>query len=124
MKLNGLQHIGILTEDFTASKKFYESLGFTLINQEKNGTSNVGFFNLNGTVIEIWEDASSGTKGAIDHIALDTDDIELAYQTVKQLGYPLINEKIENLPFWEQGILYFNFLGPNNEVIEISERIR
>ncbi|RCN94315.1 VOC family protein, partial [Enterococcus faecium] len=25
MKLNGLQHIGIPTEDFTASKKFYES---------------------------------------------------------------------------------------------------
>ncbi|SAZ23981.1 Glyoxalase-like domain protein [Enterococcus faecium] len=76
MKLNGLQHIGIPTKDFGASKIFYESLGFSLINEEMNVGSKVGFFELNGTIIEIWEDKTTECRGAIDHLALDTDDID------------------------------------------------
>lgn len=122
MKLNGLQHIGIPTNNFQESKRFYQSLGFDIINQEKNGASNVAFFDLNGTIIEIWEDAANSTKGAIDHIALDTDNIEEAFLEINFLGYPLIDKEIQELPFWEKGIRYFNFSGPNNEIIEISQR--
>lgn len=109
MNLNGLQHIGIPTNNFQESKRFYQSLGFDIINQEKNGASNVGFFDLNGTIIEIWEDAANSTKGAIDHIALDTDNIEEAFSEINSLGYPLIDKEIQELPFWEKvfGILTF-----------------
>ncbi|WHA09262.1 VOC family protein [Enterococcus montenegrensis] len=121
MNLNGLQHIGIPTQDFAASQKFYESLGFQLINKEQNGNKKVGFFDLAGTVIEVWEDKAQKKRGAIDHIALDTKDIATAFTEIQALGYPLIDNEIMLLPFWEKGISYFNFIGPNGEIIEISQ---
>lgn len=121
MKLNGLQHIGIPTEDFGASKIFYESLGFSLINEEMNVGSKVGFFELNGTIIEIWEDKTTECRGAIDHLALDADDIDEVFNSIQDLGYELLDKNIVELPFWEKGIRYFNFYGPNHEIIEISQ---
>ncbi|HAP8126038.1 TPA: VOC family protein, partial [Enterococcus faecium] len=109
MKLNGLQHIGIPTKDFGASKIFYESLGFSLINEEMNVGSKVGFFELNGTIIEIWEDKTTECRGAIDHLALDTDDIDEVFNSIQDLGYELLDKNIMELPFWENGIRYFNF---------------
>ncbi|HIE6527254.1 TPA: VOC family protein [Enterococcus faecium] len=121
MKLNGLQHIGIPTKDFGASKIFYESLGFSLINEEMNVGSKVGFFELNGTIIEIWEDKTTECRVAIDHLALDTDDIDEVFNSIQDLGYELLDKNIMELPFWENGIRYFNFYGPNHEIIEISQ---
>ena len=119
--LNGLQHIGIPTEDFAASQKFYETLGFKLINSEDNQGSKVGFFELNNLVIEIWEAKSAGEVGAIHHIALDTDDIAGAYEWIKTLDFEMIDSSIQNLPFWEKGIQYFNFYGPNREIFEVCQ---
>jgi lactoylglutathione lyase len=121
VKLNGLQHIGIPTGDFEASKNFYESLGFKLINEEMNAESKVGFFELNGMIIEIWEDETTECRGAIDHLALDTDDIDKAFKSIQDLGYELLDKNIMELPFWEKGIRYFNLYGPNHEIIEISQ---
>jgi len=121
VKLNGLQHIGIPTKDFEASKIFYKSLGFRQINEEMNAESKVGFFELNGMIIEIWEDKTTECRGAIDHLALDTDDIDEAFNSIQDLGYELLDKNIMELPFWEKGIRYFNFYGPNHEIIEISQ---
>lgn len=96
MKLNGLQHIGIPTKDFGASKIFYESLGFSLINEEMNVGSKVGFFELNGTIIEIWEDKTTECRGAIDHLALDTDDIDEVFNSIQDLGYELLEKILWN----------------------------
>lgn len=52
MIFNGLQHIGVPTKKFEQSKKFYQSLGFKLVNTEDNNGSQVGFYQLGSLMIE------------------------------------------------------------------------
>ena len=55
MFFNGLQHIGIPTRRFAESRKFYEALGFELVNTEDNDGSKVGFYQLGTLMLESWE---------------------------------------------------------------------
>lgn len=48
-------------------------------------------------------------------------DIEAAFKAVKALGYEMVNDEIEFLPFWENGVRFFTFYGPNREKIEFSQ---
>lgn len=123
MVFNGLQHIGIPTIKFDESEDFYESLGFKLINSEINEGNKVAFYELNSLVLESWESEkeAAGKVGAINHIALDTDDIEAAFDFVKKLGVEFVNTSINDLPYWEHGIKFFNFYGPNREIFEICQ---
>ena len=66
---------------------------------------------------------ATGKPGAIDHLALKARDIEAAFEAVKALGYDLVNEQIEFLPFWDRGVRYFTFYGPNREKIEFSQML-
>ncbi|BDR58067.1 VOC family protein [Xylocopilactobacillus apicola] len=119
---NGLQHIGIPTENFKFSEDVYSKLGFKLIQTEDNQGSKVGFFELGNLILEVWEAETAPTAGAINHFALDTNDIEAAFSFVKGLNLELIDPEIQQLPFWEHGIRYFNFYGPNHEIIEICQK--
>lgn len=120
--INGVQHIGIPIDDFDKSCKFYENLGFQLINQENSQGNKVGFFELNGSLLEIFEDRTSNQTGAIQHIALDTDNIEKTYEWIQAMDVVMIDAEVQALPFWEKGIRYFNFYGPNHETIEICQK--
>lgn len=122
MLFKGLQHIGIPTEDYEVSLAFYKQLGFELINFEMNQGQKAGFLELGGLVLEIWEAPATESTGAIHHIALDTDDIEGAFAAISRLSVQLIDTEIQQLPFWEKGIKYFNFYGPNRETIEICQK--
>lgn len=118
----GISHVGITTQDFVQSVDLYEKLGFQLINQEDNQGSKVGFLQLNDLLIELYEAPINPVNGAINHLALDTDDIQAAYDYVHQLGFEFIDDQVMHLPFWEHGISYFNFYGPNHEIIEVCQR--
>ena len=103
----GISHVGIPTNDFAKSVTEYEKIGFKLINQEDNNGSVTGFFQLGDL---------------INHYAIDTDEIDEAFEKIKNAGFKLIDQQVMHLPFWEHGISYFNFYGPNNETIEICQR--
>lgn len=122
--LNGLQHIGIPTENFSKTEAFYEALGFDLINTELNQESKVGFFKLQNLILEVWEAKTNPQNGSINHFALDTSDIEKAYAMISKLHVEFVDQKIQHLPFWKNGIAYFNFLGPNHETIEICQILK
>ena len=89
--LLGMDHVGIPTADLEKSIAFYES------------------------------NEATGKPGAIDHLALKARDIEAAFKAVKALGYEMVNDEIEFLPFWENGVRFFTFYGPNREKIEFSQ---
>ena len=61
--------------------------------------------------------------GAIDHLALDVDDIESAWEEVRMAGLAPLEDAIQFLPFWENGVRFFNLLGPNGETVEFSQRL-
>lgn len=125
MTFKGLQHIGIPTKRFDQSKSFYEELGFKLVNTENNDGSRVGFYQLGSLVLESWESPEEAPEkvGAINHIALDTDNIEIAFKQVQKLNVDYVEDGIQSLPYWENGIKYFNFYGPNKEIFEVCQRL-
>ncbi|WP_338206895.1 VOC family protein [Lactobacillus juensis] len=125
MIFNGLQHVGIPTKKFDESRDFYQSLGFKLVNTEDNQGSRVAFYQLGTLMFESWESPQEapGKVGAINHIALDTNDINRAFAEVQKLNVQFVENGIQSLPYWENGIKYFNFYGPNKEIFEVCQKL-
>lgn len=121
-RVTGLQHIGLPTNDMAATVAFYQSLGFTVAHQADNEGEKVCFLTLAGVCIEAYENGKAvGKAGAIDHIALDVDDIEAAWDAVRAAGYQTREPAIRTLPFWERGVSFFNIQGPNGETVELGQ---
>ena len=125
MIFNGLQHVGIPTKKFDESGDFYQSLGFKLVNTEDNQGSRVAFYQLGTLMLESWESPQEAPEkvGAINHIALDTNDINRAFAEVQKLNVQFVENGIQSLPYWENGIKYFNFYGPNKEIFEVCQKL-
>ena len=124
--VNGLQHLGLPTGALDATVAFYESLGFTvaLSTINPNTGERVCFLTCKGLCIETYECAEpAGRAGAIDHLALDVDDVEAAWEAVRAAGSTPLEDDIQFLPFWENGVRFFNILGPNGEKVEFSQKL-
>lgn len=122
--INGHQHVGVPTLDMDKTLAFYESLGFKTAYNTINGGDRVYFLSLQNVTIETYEvKEAAGKPGAIDHLALDVDDIEAAFNEIKALGYEPIEGSIQSLPFWANGVKYFTIYGPNKEKVEFSQML-
>ena len=120
--VTGLQHIGVPTNDMEKTIEFYKSLGFELALDVMNGEERVCFFKLAGVCIEAYQNGQAvGHAGAIDHVALDVKDIYAAWDAVTAAGFVPREPEPVFLPFWENGVKYFNITGPNCETVEFSQ---
>jgi catechol 2,3-dioxygenase-like lactoylglutathione lyase family enzyme len=121
----GVQHIGIPTNDMNATVDFYQRLGFTIAFETiiKEENCRVCFFKLDNLCIEAYENHQAVMKsGSIDHIAIDTVDINAAFDFVKTGGFKILNNEIQFLPsFWANGVKFFKIEGPNMEIIEFCQ---
>lgn len=122
--MNGVQHIGIPTNDIEATIEFYEKLGFEIafrtVNEEAN--EKVAFLKLYSLVIETYENGNAKLEtGAIDHVAIDVKNIEEVYQLINQAGLNTTQDEIHFLPFWANGVKFFTIEGVNKEKIEFSQ---
>lgn len=120
----GLQHVGLPTNDLQKTIAFYEALGFEAVYQVRNEAAgeDVAFLRLKNLTIEAYENRKAvGKSGAIDHIAIDVDDVEAAYRLARKQGYQIVSNGIEALPFWQNGVKFFILLGPNQERIEFNQ---
>ena len=123
--ITGVQHIGIPTNDMNATVDFYQRLGFkiafeTIIKEEN---CRVCFFKLENLCIEAYENHQAVMKsGSVDHIAIDTNDIDAAFEFVKKGNFKLLNTEIQSIPsFWAKGVRFFKIEGPNLESIEFCQ---
>lgn len=120
----GLQHVGLPTNDLKATIAFYESLGFETVYQVKNEAAgeDVAFLRLKNLTIEAYENGQAAMQsGAIDHIAIDVDDVEAAYRLAQEQGYQIVSNGVEFLSFWQKGVKFFILLGPNQERVEFNQ---
>lgn len=120
----GIQHIGIPTNDIEKTIAFYKELGFETALQtiNKEADEKVAFLKLKTLVIETYENkAAKLESGAIDHVAIDVNDIEEVYQYISEKKLNTTNDTIHFLPFWENGVKFFTIEGPNMEKIEFSQ---
>lgn len=122
--LTGIQHIGIPTNDIEKTIAFYKELGFETALQtiNKEADEKVAFLKLKTLVIETYENkAAKFESGAIDHVAIDVNDIEEVYQYISEKKLNTTNDTIHFLPFWKNGVRFFTIEGPNMEKIEFSQ---
>jgi catechol 2,3-dioxygenase-like lactoylglutathione lyase family enzyme len=118
---NGIQHIGLPTNDMKATVAFYRKLGFEIAH-EATVDCDVCVLRLDNLVIEAYENRQAALKaGAIDHISLDCTDIDAAFTEAKKAGFVIIGGAIESRPFWKNGVRFFKFEGPNKEIIEYCQ---
>ena len=120
----GIQHIGIPTNDIEKTIAFYKELGFETALQtiNKEVDEKVAFLKLKTLVIETYENkAAKFESGAIDHVAIDVNDIEEVYQYISEKKLNTTNDTIHFLPFWKNGVRFFTIEGPNMEKIEFSQ---
>ncbi len=120
--VKGYDHVGIPTNDMEATIAFYEAIGFRK-KWETENNGRVVFFELGDIIIETYEKGGQATniRGAIDHIALRTDNIEKVEEEIRKVGYPIVEGPCF-LPFWENGIRYICVQGPNMEIIEFLQK--
>lgn len=124
--VTGVQHIGIPTDDIEKTVDFYIGLGFRVALRTVNEAANekVAFLRLGDLTVETYENhAAKNEAGAIDHVALDVSDIEAVFLMVQNGGYSLLNDEIQFLPFWKNGVRFFTIEGPNKEKIEFSQML-
>ena len=121
------QHSGMIARDLDETIAFYrEKLGFELAGLYLNGGNRCAFLRYGHLAIETWEgEEAPMAAGAINHWALDTPDIEAAWENAKELGLQFKETEIQSIPtFWKKGIRYFNVYGPNGETIEFCEIVK
>lgn len=120
----GIQHIGIPTNNMEGTISFYEQLGFHVVLQTNNKKEKVAFLQMHNLMIETYENnAAAMQAGAINHIALDVKDIDSLFELMKAKNFHVLDNQVNKLPFWENGVRFFTILGPNKEKIEFCERL-
>lgn len=122
--VTGWQHMGIPTNDMDATVEFYKSIGFTVEYETLDNGNRVVFLDLNGAKIETYEIAgkAAGVWGAVDHIALNVKDLDKALEDVKAAGHTIL-EGPTFLPFYTNGVRFFNIEGPNKEKVEFNQML-
>ena len=95
-------HAGIATDDADALASLYCSLlGAEVVHEEVFDGLSVTFLDLGNGYFELLEPVEEGTISrylerngpSIHHLALETDDIETALETVSEMGLDLIDEE-------------------------------
>ena len=122
-----LDHIGLqCTNSETDAKWYMEKLGFTLKGKFKSSRGDFyTWFVTNGEVtyeISQNENLDPMLQGKIDHIALNSTDIEADYKACLDAGLTVITNGIEAIPSrWERGCRYFKVRSATGEAIEINQ---
>lgn len=131
----GLNHIGIPVVELEKAIEWYERvLGFEVLHRAsapgEEGDVKVAFLGLGDVVLEFYQpvgaehaELASRRHGHIDHVALLVDDVEEMHRRLTAAGMDVLEKTPVFLPFWENGIKYFNILGPNGEKIEFVQRL-
>jgi catechol 2,3-dioxygenase-like lactoylglutathione lyase family enzyme len=124
--VTGIQHLGIPTNDINKTINFYCKLGFEIVHQttDPNGNVPVAFLQLKNLVIETYENKCASLKtGSLDHFALDVIDIDQAFESIRSSGFQLLDQNVQFLPFWRNGVKFFTIMGPNSEKIEFCQKM-
>ena len=124
--VTGLQHIGIPSCDVKRSIQWYvNTLGFICIEEKilADGTQ-AAFVKKGNLVLELYTtDEKDRTEGRVDHFALNVQNIEDAFEAMKQADCTILDDEIQILPFFEKGVRFFTILGPSGEKIEFNQMI-
>jgi len=130
----GWSHLGIPVADVEKSLAFYRQFGFREVMRADipvDGEAvKVRMMEKAGFILEFYqltghdlEEIKKRGDGHIDHIALEVEDADRAYEELKEVGVEILENAPVQLPFWKKGVKYFNIRGPDGEKVEFNEKI-
>jgi len=122
-----LHHLHLICKDLDGMIDFFsEALGATLVARKKFGTADGASLDLQGTTVnlrvaredeDMVGDASQARFG-YDHLGLQVEDVDAAYQDLKQRGFSFFMEP-KDIP--DLRIAFFR--GPEEITIELVQRL-
>ena len=103
--------------------EFYKTLGFEeVMRRTVTGDRDFAFMKLGNLLIEVIPTEEPAMRdGAVDHLCLDVKQIDALYEQLKQAGYTMLSDSVNQIDFWDNGAKYFFIQGPNDEKIEFCE---
>ncbi len=131
----GFQHLGLPVTNIERSEAFYSQLGFKTVMKTElpahDDAVKVIMMELKGFVMELYQlvgndlaEVRGRVDGHIDHLALDVQDIERAFEDMGARGLTILEDAPVFLPFWDKGVKYFNVRGPDGERVEFNQMIK
>ena len=127
-KAIGLAHIGVFVSNMERSMKFYmDNLNFESQGIDDLGATKIGFLKNGGCIIELvcHETYSNPpTRGIIDHICLEVEDIDGLVADLKAKGIAMETEAVGYSDKIRGGVKNIFFRGPDGERIELMEFVR
>lgn len=144
MKIQRIDHIGIVVNDLVAAKKFFMDFGFTILGEAdeqselldkvagiKNAKSQIVFLQapngqINLELAKFWRPAdksgpqeSSIYSHGMQHLAFVVQNIEETVATMKQKGYEVMVDTYN----YENVYKLCYFRGPEGIIIELAEQL-
>jgi catechol 2,3-dioxygenase-like lactoylglutathione lyase family enzyme len=120
-----LHHVHLICRDLEKMIRFFEDdISAQLVERRKFGTADGATLDLQGISInlrvprddeEIGENFATSTYG-YDHIGLQVEDIQAAYEALRKRGYSFFRPPIE-----AAGLMIAFFKGPENITIELVQ---
>lgn len=123
--VKGFHHFGLPTRDMDATIDFYRKLGAEIVFEttvmEAGKPCRVVHLKVSNLYVEAYErDEIPGVPGAVDHIAVLTDDVDKAFEEAKRLGLHFVNDEVGVSDYWPGTAKWFHVIGPNGERIEFT----
>ena len=120
-------HVHLICKDLEGMINFFtEALGATLVARKKFGTADGASLNLQGTTVnlrvdredEVMTGDASQTRYGYDHIGLQVDDVDAAYEDLRKRGFNFFMVP-KDLP--DLRIAFFR--GPEEITIELIQKL-
>lgn len=127
--MEGWSHLALKVRDLSATKSFYERLGFRQVGdgyvEVENGRWNVLFLSKKGFLLEAIQVPGSklAGRGIIDHVALQVQDVREAFYQAKKEGFEVVHPMVKELNLFDRGVAFFMIKGPDGEMIELSQEM-
>ena len=88
-----LNHVHLKTRDPEKTAKFYvDTLGATIVNQSSNGGYRLDLHGLSLNVTKFIESQTREQKYGMEHIAIDTDELDTLVEKLKAQGINILEQ--------------------------------
>ncbi|MCC6534099.1 MAG: VOC family protein [Burkholderiales bacterium] len=90
-----LNHLHLKTQDPDQTARFYvDTLGATIVNQTTNGGYRLDLHGLSLNVSKFLEHQSREQKYGMEHIAIDTDELDALVEKLKGQGIHILEQTV------------------------------
>jgi catechol 2,3-dioxygenase-like lactoylglutathione lyase family enzyme len=90
-----LNHVHLKTKDPEATAKFYvETMGAKIVSQNANGSYRIDLHGLSLNVSKFLEQQKREQKYGMEHIAIDTDELDGLIEKLKARGINILEQTI------------------------------